>query len=287
LGDHFFRRGQYYRAIGTYEELALFDPRPSAKLVARLRIATAYHSAGQLESSIAVYNELLHGHHLEPVVDTEVRIQRAVARGELSLALGDFDGAAFSIDELQVLSSDPTPAASWAGYHVARLYLKADHRERKGIPLAGLDLSCGKQDEPPCAQVERLRAVLRMPGPRSRSPAVGLLASALVPGLGSVYAEHYVDGIYSFAFTVGFSGLAYDVFEPRRALLDQKASFYVLGVTGLFFYVANVIRGYLDSARFNEAELFRVKQRVSDVVPADLPLAPQPVAPPNASSSFN
>jgi len=59
LAAHFYEKAQYYRAIGAYEELALFADDDATRRFALARIAMAYQHGEQLEDAIAAYDVAL------------------------------------------------------------------------------------------------------------------------------------------------------------------------------------------------------------------------------------
>lgn len=128
--------------------------------------------------------------------------------------------AALSAAASATISPTPLPARSWA-------------------------LSPGCSVEPVLARA------LERPPPARRSPGLGVALSLVVPGSGSVYGGHLVDGLYYFALTT-LSGLgALDVYATGRAWTDQKVTFYGLTALAAIFYAGSAMQGYVSVMRHN------------------------------------
>jgi tetratricopeptide (TPR) repeat protein len=267
LAEHHYRAGAYYRAISAYEELALFATDPATRLAAAIRIAMSYHHGHQLDAALPAYRAAL---AQSPDDDTAqaLRIQLAIARVERGLAQ---PGA----EALDAIAAELTPSAAGgthralALYQLARIDGLAGRRDAAHRSAASLDALC--QPRPStmtssstspsslasapvpgaCAAAPVLAlALARPPAPR-RSPWLGVTMSLVVPGSGSVYGGHLVDGAYYFALTA-LSGLgALDVHDGSRRWSDQRATFYGLAALAAIFYAGSAVQGYVSVARHN------------------------------------
>lgn len=103
--------------------------------------------------------------------------------------------------------------------------------------------------------------------------------SLVVPGSGSVYGGHFVDGLYYFALTA-LSGLgALDVRDSHRAWTDQKVAFYGLTALAAVFYAGSAVQGYVSVARHNAITELDARRALWRETDAPLPLedvAPAP-----------
>jgi hypothetical protein len=247
LAERHYRAGEYYRAISAYEELALFAGDDRTRLYAAVRIAMSYHHGRQLDDALGAYRSAL----TLAGGDTAqaLRIQLAVARVERGL---DAPGS----EALDAIAAELGPSTTGgqyrqlALYQVARIEALAGRRDaaRKtagALRAACLPLASGCSAEP------RLLAALGRPPATRRSPWLGVALSMVVPGAGSVYGGHLVDGLYSFALTT-LSGLgALDVYDGDRGWGDQKAAFYGLAALAAIFYAGGAVQGYVSVARHN------------------------------------
>jgi len=251
LAEHHYRNAEYYRAISAYEELALFGD-DATRRHAAIRIAMSYHHGHQLDDAVPAYRTAL-ALTLDGATAQALRIQLAVARVERSF---DQPGAE-ALDAIAAELSPSTTAGSYralALYQLARIEGLAGRRDAAHQAAAELHLACGSPPAAPsgsCGAESLLaRALARSPAAH-RSPGLGVALSLVVPGAGSVYGGHLVDGLYYFALTT-LSGLgAIDVYHADRRWTDQQATFYGLTALAAVFYAGSAVQGYVAVARHN------------------------------------
>ncbi len=283
LAAHFYEKAQYYRAIGAYEELALFADDDATRRFALARIAMAYQHGEQLEDAIAAYDVALAAPGVDDTLGGWLRIQRAVARADLALARP----LAHSLDdvtaELEPLTRvDGAPYAVLARAELARLELARGLGDDAARTIARAKQGCAARPVDDCAVIDRVAVAAKDSGPRHRSPLLGLAMSAIVPGLGAIYSQRYVDAIYYVGLIGGSALGAWDVYDPSRSAGDQKTTFYALTTVAATFYLANVFQGYIAAERFNAVEQYHYEQRLLDATRFDLPLDRRPLLPPPA-----
>jgi hypothetical protein len=280
LAAHFYQRGQYYRAVGAYEELALFTGDDATRRFALARVAMAYQRGGQYEDAIAAYDAVLAAPGLDDTAGGWLRIQRAIARADLALAQPRAHALDDVAAELEPLTRDPArPYATLARAELARLELAHGRGDDAARTIAAARTTCAAHPVDDCAVIERVATAAAGDGPRRRSALLGVALSAVVPGLGSIYSAHYVDGIYYFGLTGAAALGAWDVYDPARSAGDQKTTFYALVGVAATFYLANLVQGYLAAERFNLVEELRYRRRVLDATAFDLPVEQRPILP--------
>jgi len=247
LAERHYRAGEYYRAISAYEELALFASDDATRLFAAVRIAMSYHHGHQLDDALAAYRTAL-GLVRDGDAAQALRIQLALTRVERSF---DEPGS----EALDAIAAELAPSTT-AGAHralalfeLARIEGLAGRRDAARKTAAALPAAC-LPPAPGCSTAPLLRALDRPPAAR-RSPWLGVALSLVVPGAGSVYGGHLVDGLYTFALTT-LSGLgALDVHDGSRSWTDQKTTFYGLAALAAIFYAGGAVQGYISVARHN------------------------------------
>jgi hypothetical protein len=277
LGEHYYSRGMFYRAIGAFEELGLFTTDPATRRYAHLRVAMAYQHGGQLEDAVAEYDRLLLDRDLVDPDAGWIRVQRSLARGAHALADPLAEPPDVIAAELTPLSNRDAPYAELAGYHVARIRLLAGDARGARAARDALARRCVTRPVDDCAVLARLDDGLAVAPPPRRSPVLALGLSAVVPGLGSIYAGHVVDGLYYAALTTLFGLGAWDVHDPDRASSDQKVSFYVLGVAAVVTHVAGLAQAYFGARRFNLVHDLRWRERVVRRTELPLPFDVRPI----------
>jgi len=265
LAERHYRAGEYYRAISAYEELALFASDDATRLFAAVRIAMSYHHGHQLDDALAAYRTAL-GLVRDGDAAQALRIQLALTRVERSF---DEPGSE-ALDAIAAELAPSTTAGQYrqlALYQRARIEALAGRRSAARATVAELRALC-LPAAPGCSAEPRLLAALDRPPVARRSPSLGVALSLVVPGAGSVYGGHLVDGLYSFALTT-LSGLgALDVYDGGRGWADQRATFYGLAALAAIFYAGGAVQGYVSVARHNaiaELDAQRALWRDTDV----------------------
>jgi len=273
LGEHFYGTGQYYRAIGTFEELRFVTGDDALIRHADLRIAMSYHHGLQVRAAAAAYDHLLASRRLGGAAAGYVRLLRSLIRVEGTWRAAEIVPLPDLAAELAPLEGhDGAPYQILATYHLARLRLAGgDRAEARAAYERGL-ARCKARPVDDCAALARIGSALSSPGPRRRSPYVGLALSTVVPGLGSLYSGHSFDAVYYFGLTVGAGLMAWDIHEPQRGFGDQRISFYVLSSLAATFYISSVAQGWFGALRFNEAEAFEHRRGVLRTTELPLPL---------------
>lgn len=276
LAEHHYRTGQYYRAISAYEELAVFSADDATRLFAAVRIAMSYHHGHQLDDALGAYRTAL-GLARDGDAAQALRIQLALARVERSF---DQPGS----EALDAIAAELAPSTAGGGYRAlavfqfARIEGLAGRRDAARKTAAALRAACLPPAMGCSAEPLLLRALDRPPAAR-RSPWLGVALSLVVPGSGSVYGGHLVDGLYYFALTT-LSGLgALDVHDGGRSWTDQRATFYGLAALAAIFYAGGAVQGYVSVARHNA--LVELEARHALWQDTDLPLPLEDLAAPH------
>jgi hypothetical protein len=274
LGEHFFSTGQYYRSVGVFEELALLTRDRSMARHAHLRIALSYQRGLQTAHALAAYDKTLARYETDPALGGWLRYMRVLARLEGSWRLIDPLPIPDLLAELAPLENHQlAPYQILAGYQLVRLHLASGGAERARQLLARQQERCIRQPLEGCEAVGRLGPLLGWSTPSRRIPLVGALLSAALPGLGALYDGRPVDAIYYLALTAGSGLMAWDIYDGRRTIGGQKASFYVLSTVAATFYLSSVVQGWLGAKRANEVAAFDHTHRVLRQTELPLPKA--------------
>jgi len=274
LAAHHYRTGAYYRAISAYQELALFADDDATRRYAAIQIAMSYHHGHQLDDAVLAYRAAL---SLAAGDDAQaLRIQLAIARVERGFAE---PGA----EALDAIAGELSPSTAGGGYRalalyqLARIEAVAGRRDAAQRAAADLHLVCAPaapQGLAGCGAEPLLARALARPPVAHRSPALGVALSLVVPGSGSVYGGHLVDGLYYFALTT-LSGLgALDTYSADHRWTDQKATFYGLTALAAVFYAGSAVQGYVSVARHNAIRELAALQSVWRDTDVALPLEP-------------
>lgn len=271
LGDHLLSRDMHYRALGAYEELAWSTDDETTRKAARLRIALAYHAGGRYDEAIQAYDTSLRL-QLDPETTRIALVQLFVAQFGRYVEHGADEAIGDIRSQLAPLTADPGTAGELARYHDTRMRLFESMDTDLQVPVPAM---CAERHDAICSGHRALHIAAQTERPSERSPWLAALLSAFVPGLGSAYSGHYVDGLYYFILSGGSAALALNVYDRTANLGDQKAAVYVLGTIAVATYVASLFGASLSAQRHNAIARYKHRRNVLDQTPEVLPLLDQ------------
>lgn len=85
---------------------------------------------------------------------------------------------------------------------------------------------------------------------KRKSPFIACGLSALIPGLGKVYADRLFDGLYSFVLHGIVGYLVYDSYKKR-----DKFPFYIYSSFFVFLYLGNIYGSYFAAKQYNDYQI--------------------------------
>ncbi|MCB1306879.1 MAG: hypothetical protein KDK30_01805 [Leptospiraceae bacterium] len=89
--------------------------------------------------------------------------------------------------------------------------------------------------------------------------------SAVLPGSGQIYSEHYADGTVAFFFNTMFLGSAAIMYDLERRADSGHAASAVFGIFGLMFYLSNIGGAYKSAERYNHYQERKFHQEIRDI----------------------
>jgi len=227
LGEAFMAERDYYRAITEYKKLVFLFPDSARLPEAFYQIGMAYYQGEDYESAVTNF----------------AKVRETYAPGYFSRAafyeglsyekLGRHEGAALAYERARLFDAQHEDAAN------AHVGLILNAAERGDTGKARSELSAYRsvyQDDERTSDIEPafhlLEAYERQP---RKDPALAGTLSALLPGSGQVYAEHYRDGLMAFVVNGLFiAGTVAAIDDENYALAG------IIGGAGLPFYVGNI-----------------------------------------------
>lgn len=235
-----YTHGDWSQLVAVARLWSLRDP--TARELPQLLLAAAYARTGRPEEAERIWSELQTGPHRPWVL---LHRAAAVADSDAWLAVAWLDRIEVGLGE----------GESWRQGFEARTRLRIGDLEGARRCLDGGIFA----DSLPSRV-------------RSRRPAVGALASALVPGLGQAIAGQPVEAASAFG-VVGLlaAGTGWALTSERPGTAG------VVGAVGLLFWAGNVYGGGEAALRFNRARLGEVELSLDR---ADLPGTTPPPLPP-------
>ena len=238
LGEAFMAEGDYYRAITEYKKLTFLFPDSDRLSEAFFQIGMAYYQGQDYKSAVKSFAKV------RQIYTVDHFNSAAFYEGLSYSKLGLPDNAALSFERSKLFDASHPDAAN------AQLGLSLNALKKDNVAACRVELDEFLVNYP---EDERVPGVQTSFGllddyelqPR-KSPALAGAISAVIPGSGQMYAEHYKDGLMAFVVNGLFiAGTVAAVDDENYALAT------IVGGIGLPFYVGNIYGAANASRKWN------------------------------------
>jgi tetratricopeptide (TPR) repeat protein len=249
LGDRLYARGEYDLARIEYERaLGAASEADRRRLEARIGLVEIrrerYRSAIEVLRDSGDYSQLY------------LKLFAALRLGWQNQALVEAD----RIDRL--------PGADAAARGRAQLLLGLVFLDRADYTAARAHyaflMKDSEADEVRQASARVLSELDQYEQTPQKSPWFAGSLSAVLPGAGQIYSEHYVDGVTAFFFNSMFLGSAAIMYDLEQRANRPHVASAAFGVVGVFFYLANVFGAAQSAHRYNTYQTRLFHQEVRD-----------------------
>lgn len=262
FADSLFAEGDYYRAIGEAKRFVFLHPQDARVPEARLLVGRSYLAGEQWAAAAASLEALA----LE-VSSGKVGADAAFALADARMGSADYDLAALEYRRFAEDFPDDDRAAfadlrtAWARIFAADVLAVREPAQGQ-VAFASVARSL-KALPPAHGEAERAKALAagadRLAKLPRRSPAAAGVMSAVLPGLGQVYASRYADGLIAFVVNGLFVGGAYEAFNRGNNVAGAVLVLFEMG-----WYSGNIYSAINSAHRFNNDRrtgLIRVLKR--------------------------
>jgi tetratricopeptide (TPR) repeat protein len=238
LGDAFMAEGDYYRAITEYKKLTFLFPDSERLSEAFYQIGMAYYKGKDYKSAVNSFAKVRKAY-------TASNYSSAAFYEGLSYSkLGLPDKAALSFERARLFDESHPDAAN------AQLGLSLNALEKDNVADSRAKLDEFLANYPEDERVPGVQASFGLldeyeSQPR-KSPALAGTMSAVIPGSGQMYAEHYKDGLMAFVVNGLFIAGTVAALDD-----DNYALAAIVGGVGLPFYVGNIYGAANASRKWN------------------------------------
>jgi tetratricopeptide (TPR) repeat protein len=251
VADAFNDESEYYRAITEYKKFLILFPESDRADYAVFKMGMAYYHGEEYDASVRSL-----AHLREQYPDSSYAPEAQYFEGLGYWKAKKYSKAKTSLEAL---------AASYPDSRYAPLALVADAM----LALDQDNANAGRQG------MERLVAVYpEYPGSLRAKEALGLLdqyenlprksetlagiMSAVLPGSGYIYAEHYGDGITAFLINaLAIAGTVTAVYQENYAVAG------IVGGVGLPFYLGNIYGSANAAKKWNLAVRNELRNKIS------------------------
>lgn len=238
LADHFFKQGDYYRAITEYKRFLFFFPESPKVEEALWGIVQSYFKGQKWDAAISAADQMLRKF---PESAREPRLY--LLQGLCFEEKKEYARARLYFAKAKESSTDfqTTQEAQW---QIAVTYLKEEKwkeaiREFKAIdPQSSLYPRSGKWAE----GLERMDQI-----PQKSPAAAGVLA--ILPGAGHLYCGRYRDATISFLLNGAFIWGMVESFQHENYVVGGILTFFELG-----WYSGNIYSAISSAHKYNRTK---------------------------------
>lgn len=234
-----YKQNDYFRAISVYKELLFFSKDPDSVIFYQYQIGKAYYRSGKHNNSIAEFASIL-----EKPISNELKANclNYIALNYLNLSLPN-QALFYSIEALKI---DTPKSAFTTGLIYANLY---DWEKAKYyFHLASKSSTNSIVSDLAKENIMLLNTVSNLP---RKSPLFSLILSAIIPGAGQFYSEHYVDALQAFTFVGSFAYMSYIAYKYDHSRNKGYFNFGISVFLTSIFYVANLIGAERTATYYN------------------------------------
>ncbi len=228
MADAFMEEGEYYRAITEYKKFLILFPDSEKTDYVMYRIGIAYYSGEEYESSLHSFSSLRENFPISQYIPIS-----SYYEGLSYWKLKRYENARTSFESLanSYPNSEIAPSAIIAGSLVSL--------EDGDIisSLHGLEKLVSQYPEHSRSEnaKEAIKLLEQYQDLPEKSQTLAGIMSAVIPGSGYIYAEHYGDGVTAFLINALF------IAGTITALNQENYAVAVIaGGIGLPFYVGNI-----------------------------------------------
>jgi tetratricopeptide (TPR) repeat protein len=257
FAEHYFEKGEYYRAIGEYERFIYFFPdSPQLELV-KYKIGLSYLKGERYYEAIEAFQALI-----DEYQDTDYALKSYLGKSRAYVLLGRYDTALTSLNNLITIGRD-REIRDEAYYQKGWVYLEMGLWERAGENFE--EISDQARDR---YRIQNLIHEIDAKTPlRKKNPTVaGVLA--IVPGAGHLYCGRPRDAFISFLLNGAMIYAAYEAFDEDLDGLGVLIAFFELG-----FYSGNIYSAVSSAHKYNRDEKKRFLNHLRERTKMSLSLA--------------
>jgi tetratricopeptide (TPR) repeat protein len=229
FAESYFRKGEYYRAIGEYQRFIYFFPQDQRVPTALFKEGESYFKGQRFKQAIDTFEAVI-----DKYPDTDLAVRSYFMIGETHTQGGHPSASLIALDNLLRLTQDPD-VKDEIYYRQGWIYLEMDQWEKA-------QASFGKIS-PENHDIYRLQQLsedlnkkkdLKIKNPR----AAGTFA--IIPGAGHLYCERYQDAFIAFLLNGAMIWATLEAFDNDNEGLGVLLAIFEVGLyTGNIYSAVN------------------------------------------------
>ncbi len=228
IADAFMEEGEYYRAVTEYKKFLILFPDSGKADYATFEIGMAYFKGGEYGAAARSFLAMR-----EKYPESGYAIQAGYLEGSSQWKLKNYDRARMPLEEI----AERHPGSEYAPPALVVICLAALDENKAEVSRQALNRFLDRYPGHPgeenvreaAAQINRYQEL------PEKSPVLAGVMSAILPGSGYIYAEHYGDGITAFLINGLFiAGTITAIHQENYAVAG------IVGGVGVPFYLGNI-----------------------------------------------
>jgi tetratricopeptide (TPR) repeat protein len=250
IADAFMEEGEYYRAVTEYKKFLILFPDSARAGYASFEIAMAYFKGEEYGAAARSFLTMR-----EKYPESAYAIQAGYLEGSSQWKLKNYDRARETLETL----IEQHPKSEYAARALVVICLAALDENKAEVSRRALERFLDQYPQHPGeGQVREAMAELdRYQGLPEKSPVLAGVLSAILPGSGYFYAEHYGDGITAFLINGLFiAGTVAAINQENYAVAG------IVGGIGVPFYLGNIYGSANAAKKWNLGVRKEVVQKI-------------------------
>jgi len=254
IADAFMEEGEYYRAVTEYKKFLILFPDSAKADYAAFEIAMAYFKGGEYGAAARSFLALR-----ERYPESGYAIQAGYLEGSSQWKLKNYDRAREALEALV----EQHPESEYAPPSLVVTCLAALDENKAEVSRQALKRFLDRYPGHPGEENVREAAVQidRYQELPEKSPVLAGVMSAILPGSGYIYAEHYGDGITAFLINGLFiAGTITAIHQENYAVAG------IVGGVGVPFYLGNIYGSANAAKKWNLGARNEVIQKIHSIL---------------------
>jgi TolA-binding protein len=228
IADAFMEEGEYYRAVTEYKKFLILFPASAKADYAAFEIGMAYFKGEEYGAAAMSFLALR-----EKYPESSYAVHAGYLEGICQWKMKNYDRARVALESLV----EQHPESEYAPRSLVVICLAALDENKADVSRQALKRFLDRYPGHPgeenvreaAAQIDRYQEL------PEKSPVLAGVMSAILPGSGYIYAEHYGDGITAFLINGLFiAGTITAIHQENYAVAG------IVGGVGLPFYLGNI-----------------------------------------------
>lgn len=250
IADAFMEEGEYYRAVTEYKKFLILFPDSGKADYASFEIGMAYFKGEEYGAAARAFLAVRNKYP-----ESRFAVQAGYLEGISQWKMKNYDRARMALESLV----EQHPDSEYAPRSLVAICLAALDENKAEVSRQALkrflDRYPGRPDEENVREAAAL--IDRYQELPEKSPVLAGVMSAILPGSGYIYAEHYGDGITAFLINGLFiAGTVTAIHQENYAVAG------IVGGVGLPFYLGNIYGSANAAKKWNLAVRNEITRKI-------------------------